>query len=136
MKKIPIVLILLSLALKYIFFAPIPTADGVVSNYVQTYKNSEIMTMLKEKYTEKGVDVTVLSQGTTIVFRYQYIDYMLPDPYAYDQLKSQLQGYIDATETQQKVNLEGIKSDCQYVTSIRQEFYDYKGELLASGEVN
>lgn len=135
MKKIRGIFIFSCLMIKLIFFFPTPTPEKTVLNYVRNYSNTQQVIELKEECRKKGMELSVRSRGTTVVWEYRTIKTIWGGPNEYEKVKSQFKAYINETEAQQQVLLTDVKADCPFVTSMNQEFYDNKGFLMASGEV-
>lgn len=137
MRKFRLFFVALALMIRFINFMlmPVPTPENTVANYVQKYSNTQLVTALKEECTEKGMNLSVRSRGTTVVWEYRIIEKIKGGPFVEEKLKRQLKAYVNAAETQQQDFLADVKAECPFVTSMKQEFYDVNGILLASGEV-
>lgn len=134
MKKLKVGIVLLGLTMLLMSCGNSnDTPEQEVASYVKKTVAERETQNLIEKNKNNGMDLTIVAEGTSIVYKYKYID-SIEEINADGSVTGGLESYLNeqATTFLREETLGLFKKDCASITSITYEYYDNEDNLLAT----
>lgn len=134
MKKLKLGIILLALSIVLMSCGNSnDTPEKQVSSYVKEILAEPEIQNLIEKNKKSGMDLTIIAEGTSIVYQYKYIE-SIEEINVDGSVTAGIESYINeqATVFIREEALAEFQNECPSVTSLNYEYYDNQGNLLTS----